>query len=382
MCVFLRKNLGANQQTLILALKKPQKGPIMDTKNYCLILAGGNGSRLWPLSRTTKPKQFLDVLGTGRTLLQQTYDRMAAFIDPKNIYISIHVDYLPFIYEQLPQVDDEHILEEPLTRGTLASVAWGTVSIARVEPEAKVFVTPSDLIIQQEDSFREDVLHSLSFVDRTPSLLVMGVAPTRPETRYGYIQLQDEVVENEDDIYCVKSFTEKPSAEFAEMFVQTGEFLWNAGMLCFHVQAMLHQLSTVPEYQLELPEMKRQAARDDDKLVPAFFHSLPNRNVDVSILERADTVYVHKGHFLWTDMGTWGGIYDDSPKDDKGNVLMGDKVHLYNCENNLVCLPSGQTLVAKGLKDYVIVSQGDILMICPREDVAAMRKMHTDTKFG
>lgn len=354
----------------------------MENKNYCLILAGGNGSRLWPLSRTTKPKQFLDILGLGRTLLQLTYDRVSSFIDTKNIYISTHVDYLPYIYEQLPQVDDEHILEEPISRGTLASVAWGTVSIARVDPEAKVFVTPADLIIQQEDAFQEDVLHSLSFVNRHPSILVVGVEPTRPETRYGYIQLHEQEVKGEDDIYRVKSFTEKPSAEFAEMFVQTGEFLWNAGMTCFHVQAMLEELTRIPEYQQELPEMMRQAESGDDKLVPAFFHTLPNRNVDVSIMERAETVFVHKGNFLWSDMGTWGGIYDDSPKDDKGNVLIGDKVHLYNCENNLVCLPAGQTLVAKGLKDYVVVAQGDILMICPREDVAAMRKMHTDTKFG
>lgn len=354
----------------------------MRNKNYCLILAGGNGSRLWPLSRTTKPKQFLDILGLGRTLLQLTYDRVSSFIDPQNIYISTHVDYLPYVYEQLPQVDDEHILEEPLSRGTLASVAWGTVSIARVDPEAKVFVTPSDLIIQQEDAFQEDVLHSLSFVDRHPSILVMGVEPTRPETRYGYIQLHEQVVKGEDDIYRVKSFTEKPSAEFAEMFIQTGEFLWNAGMTCFHVKAMLEELGRIPEYQQELPEMMRQAECADDKMVPAFFHTLPNRNVDVSIMEQAENVYVHKGNFLWSDMGTWGGIYDDSPKDDKGNVLIGDKVYLYNCENNLVCLPTGQTLVAKGLQDYVVVSQGEILMICPREDVAAMRKMHTDTKFG
>lgn len=354
----------------------------MKNHNYCIILAGGNGSRLWPMSRTAHPKQFIDVLGTGRTLLQQTYERMAAIIDPVNIYISTQVGYLPLVYQQLPQVDDLHILEEPVRRGTLASVAWGTVVVARQDADANVFVVPADMVIEDEEAFRQDVHHSLSFVSQHEGLLVMGVKPTRPETGYGYIQRYDHHVEHEGDIYSVKSFTEKPSQEFAQMFMQEGDFLWNTGMLFFPVQVMLQQLSALPEYQMELPAMKAEAEIDDDKLVPAFFHTLPNRNVDVSILERCDVVYVHEGHFKWADLGTWAGIYTDTQKDSEGNVVLSDNALLYDCKNNLVRLPGNQRLVVKGLEDYAIVSDGDILMICPRQDAVAMRRMYTDMKFG
>ena len=355
----------------------------MNEHHYCLILAGGNGSRLWPVSRTTKPKQFLDLLGTGRTQLQQTYDRVSQCIDPSRIYVSTNVDYLPLVYEQLPQVDDHHILEEPLRRGTLAAVAWGTVVIAREDADATLFVVPSDHLITNELAFQQDVQHSLEFASQNEGLLVMGVEPNRPETGYGYIQLQDTTHLGEDDIYRVKSFTEKPSADFARIFMEEGNFLWNAGMFCFRAQVMLQQLCTlVPEYQVEMPRMMADAEDADPKFVPEFFASLPNLNVDVSIMERSSNVYVHKCRFGWADLGTWGSIYDDSEKDEDGNAVINAKAHLYNCSGTLVRLPAGQTLVAKGLEDYVVVSEGDILMICPRGDIAAMRRMHTDTKFG
>lgn len=355
----------------------------MKDSNYCLILAGGNGSRLWPVSRSAKPKQFLDLLGTGRSQLQQAYDRIASFIDPSHIYISTNVDYLPLIYEQLPQVDDKHILEEPIRRGTLAAVAWGTASIHQADPDARIFVAPSDQLITGEKQFQEDVLHSLDFCRRTGGMAVLGVSPNRPETGYGYIQMQEDPIEGEEDIYRIKSFTEKPSKEFADIFLEEGDFLWNTGMFCFTSKVMLHQLATlVPEYETAMPRMMADAQNDDARLVPDFFKTLPNLGVDVSILERSEEVYVHKCLFGWTDLGTWSGIYDDSQKDDAGNAAINTRAHLYDCHDTLVRLPNGHTLVAKGLDGYVIAAEGDILMICPRQDVAAMRKMHTDTKFG
>ena len=177
----------------------------MADNKYCLILAGGNGTRLWPISRTVKPKQFLDLFGTGRTLLQQTYDRVAKFIDPSHIYVSTNVAYLPLVYEQLPEVDDMHILEEPLRRGTLAAVAWGSVFIAKQNPQSTLFVTPSDQIILKEEQYQEDVLEGLNFVSENEGLLVMGITPSRPETGYGYIQMNDDKPLSHD-IYPVKSF--------------------------------------------------------------------------------------------------------------------------------------------------------------------------------
>ena len=356
----------------------------MKNPNYCLILAGGNGTRLWPVSRTTKPKQFLDLLGTGSTQLQQTYRRMAAFIEPDHIYISTHVDYLPLVYEQLPEVDDQHILEEPIRRGTLAAVAWGTAYLSNIDPQATVFVTPADHLITDEATFQRDVLHCLAFASQHEELVVMGVQPSRPETGYGYIQVQGSTVEGEDDIYRVKSFTEKPSLDFARIFLQEGDFLWNAGMFCFRADVMLRELvSLVPEYHEELPRMMEEARVSDPRLVPAFFHSLPNRNVDLSILERSSAVCVHRGHFGWADLGTWTSIYDDATLDDEKNaIISAQRTHLYDCHGCLVRLPGGQTLVAKGLDGYVVAGEGDILMICPLDDVAAMRRMHTDTKFS
>ena len=354
----------------------------MADNKYCLILAGGNGSRLWPISRTVKPKQFLDLFGTGRTLLQQTYDRVAKFIDPSHIYVSTNVAYLPLVYEQLPELDDMHILEEPVRRGTLASVAWGSVFIAKQNPQATLFVTPADQIILKEEQYRQDVLHGMEFASENDGLLVMGITPSRPETGYGYIQMNDDRPLSHD-IYPVKSFTEKPDAEFANIFMQEENFLWNTGLLCFNTRVMLDNLfMLIPEYRLEIPRLMAEAESNDPKLVPENFNVLPNRNMDVSILERSEHVYVQRGRFGWADIGTWASIGKDLPANDEGNILLNTDAHLYECSGNIVRLPEGRTAVIKGLKDYVVAEEGEILMICPRQDVAAMRRMHTDTKFG
>ena len=354
----------------------------MTDNRYCLILAGGNGSRLWPISRTTKPKQFLDLFGTGRTLLQQTYDRVAQFFDPSHIYISTNVAYLPLVYEQLPEVDDLHILEEPLRRGTLAAVAWGSVFIAKQDPQATLFVTPSDQLILREELYRQDVLAALQFVGENDALLVMGVTPSRPETGYGYIQTDDDSPLS-GDIFPVKTFTEKPDAHFADIFLQEGNFLWNTGLLCFSTHVMLDNLFTlVPEYRIEIPRMMMEAESADPKHVPESFNVLPNYNIDVSILERSEHVYVQRCHFGWADIGTWASISKDVPADADENVLMGTEAYLYECSGNIIRLPEGRKAVIKGLNNYVVAEEGEILMICPREDVTAMRLMHTDTKFG
>jgi len=354
----------------------------MANNNYCLILAGGNGSRLWPVSRTTKPKQFMDLLGMGRSMLQQTYDRVSQFISQDHIYISTNLDYLPIVHEQLPMVDDMQILEEPLRRGTLAAVAWGTVMIAKVDPKANVFVTPADHLILQEQNYQSDVLSALDFVNSHEALLVTGIRPTRPETGYGYIQV-GEVQEDSRGIAMVKSFTEKPNEDFARMFIEEGDFLWNSGLFYFNVNVMLSNLySLVPEYQIEIPRMMAEAESSNPRMVPEFFSSLPNLNIDISILERSDHVYVQQGHFGWTDLGTWASLYDDTPRNKEGNVLLNTKAFLYDSHNNIIRLPEGRTAVIKGLHDYVVAEEGEILMICPREDAAAMRKMHVDTKFS
>ena len=350
--------------------------------NYCLILAGGNGTRLWPVSRTTLPKQVLDLLGTGRTMLQNTYERVSHIFAPDHIYISTNSDYLPIVHEQLPQVTDENILEEPIRRGTLAAVAWGTVVIAKQNRQANIFMTPSDHLILQDEAYRNDVLSGLDFVAKNEKLLVTGIRPSRPETDYGYIQM-DESEQLAEGIYRVKSFTEKPNAEFAQVFIDEGDFLWNSGLSFFNVNVMLSNLyHHVPEYRIEIPRMMAEAETGTPTMVPEFFSSLPNLNIDISIMERSENVCVQQGHFGWADLGSWASLFDDAPSDEQGNVLLNSRAFLYDCQNNVIRLPNGRTAVIKGLKDYVIAEEGEILMICPREDVAAMRRMHTDTKFS
>ncbi len=345
--------------------------------NYCLILAGGVGSRLWPVSRVSKPKQFLDLFGVGRTLLQQTYDRFARFIAPDHIYVSTNVDYLPLVYEQLPEVNDAHILEEPLRRGTLAAVAWGTAVICNADPEARVISSPADQLIMGENEFQEDVLHALDYSGREHCVVSLGVHPTRPETEYGYIQLGDDVIEG--DFYHVKSFTEKPELPFAEMFLNDGGFLWNTGLFTFSVGTMLDALSNlVPEYQLELPKIMADAGISDPKFLPEVFRVLPNLSFDLGVLERTKGALVHECHFTWADLGTWATLRIGA--DHNENVLMGTKALMHNCQGNVVRLSDGRFAIIEGLTDYVVAEEGDVLLICPKKR-ASVRMMMNNSQL-
>lgn len=351
----------------------------MEKHDYCLILAGGIGSRLWPMSRKSRPKQFIDIFGTGRTLLQETYERFARFMDPSHIYVSTNVDYLPFVYQQLPQLDDMHILEEPLRRGTLAAVAWGTVFIKSIDPKANVIVTPADQSITDEASFQDDVRRALKFVSEGDRLMVMGLRPTRPETGYGYVQMGDET--GQPDIARLKTFTEKPELQFAEIFLKDGSFLWNTGIFLFNVDAMLDNIyRLVPEYQVEIPKMMADAEVQDPKFLPDFFSELPKLSVDMGIMEKSENVYVYTSHFGWADLGTWGTLNANAQGDKDGNLLLDTQAHLYDCQGNVVRLPKGRVAIIEGLKDFVVAEEGDVLMICPKDHVATMRRMMTEAQ--
>ncbi len=348
---------------------------------YCLILAGGVGSRLWPVSRKEHPKQFIDLFGTGRTLLQQTYDRYARMLDPSHIFVSTHVDYLSLVHEQLPNVDDLHILEEPVQRGTLAAVAWGTVFISRIDPLATIVVSPADHMIMGEDDFRDDVLHGMKFAHEHNAITVMGVRASRPETEYGYIQIGDQS-ETDDDIYRVKSFTEKPTLDFAKLFVQDGGFLWNVGIFAFDASVMLQNIyQLVPDYEQAIPQMMIDAESNDAQLLPDFFSVLPNLSIDLSVLERSGNVFVHQCQFGWADLGAWGTLSVNA--DNSGNILLNTDGILHNCHNNVICLPDGRMAFIEGLDDFVIAEENDVLIICPKNR-QAVRRLRTEAqmKFG
>ena len=348
--------------------------------NFCVILAGGIGSRLWPVSRRELPKQFLDWFGTGRTLLQQTYDRFCKIISPDNIFIVTNEHYKELVEAQLPDVNKDRILKEPIRRNTLPSVAWATTCIAQLCSEARVIVSPADQLILQENNFDDDVLKGLDFVGRKDCLLTMGVRPTRPDIGYGYIQAHENV---EEGFFArVKSFTEKPAIEFAKVFMESGEFYWNTGLYLYHVKSMMKAIhDLVPDYRDSLTEGGEESGKDAFCRVPVHFDTLPNLSLDYSILEKSENVYVQVCDFGWADLGSWSSLHNDTQRDMQDNVLLDTEALLYNSEGNVICLPKGRIAVVDGLKGFVVAERGNVLMICPKNDSAALRRMMTDSQM-
>ena len=363
------------------------------TANYfCLILAGGVGSRLWPVSREKCPKQYLDLIGTGRTLIQQTYDRFSTFIRPENIYVSTQESYLPLLHEQLPQLPRHQILSEPVRRGTLAPVAWATSAIANLCPEACIVVTPADQEIYDNQVFQEDVLHAMDIASSNEGVITLGVQPTRPETGYGYVQM-GEPAKRAADIFKVKTFTEKPSVDFARMFCESGEFLWNTGLFVFGAQYMLSNiLKHVPEYRDDFPELANLGATATTDETPRFYTSLPNLSLEYALLEHTEHRYVQHCNFGWADVGTWQCLSTDAvhaPRvntpvppidvktDGRQNVTLHSEALFDDASDNLVRLSDGHIAVISGLEGYVVAEQDGVLMICPKDDAAAMRRLQT-----
>ena len=384
----------------ILALENLTNKNKMTTladNNYCLILAGGVGSRLWPVSREACPKQFLDFSGTGRTLLQQTYDRFVRFMAADHIFVSTQDSYLPLLQEQLPDLPRQQVLAEPVRRGTLAPVAWATSAILQLCPEARIVVSPADQEIYDEQAFASDILRGMDFVGDHAGVITMCVRPTRPETGYGYAQV-GEMIDAETGIYQVKTFTEKPNEEFAQMFMESGEFYWNTGLFVFGAHYMMHNIiKHVPEYRDEFPELQDlQPSASTDK-VPRFYTALPNLSMEHAVLEHTGHKYMQRCHFGWADLGTWQGIATDAihapstntphpptdvKADGRGNVTVHSEALFDNASDNIVRLPSGHMAVVSGLDGFVITEENGVLMICPKKDAAAQRRLQTLAHLG
>lgn len=361
-------------------------------KNYCLILAGGVGSRLWPASREKCPKQFMDFEGSGFTLIQQTYHRFARFIKPENIFVSTQEGYLGLLMEQLPQLPREQILAEPVRRGTLAPVAWGASVISHLCPDARIVVSPADQQIHDLDAFEADILQGLDFAATHEGVVTMGMNPTRPETAYGYVQM-DDIVDTTAQIYRIKTFTEKPDSEFANIFMSSGEFLWNTGLFVFNVQYMVHNIiKHVPVYRDEFPELSDPAASLSPLQAPLFYTALPNLSMEYAVLEHTGHRYVQRCRFGWADLGSWPSIDADAQAasvtnspypptdvrvDGRGNVTLHSEALFDNATGNIVRLPSGHMAVISGLDNFVITEEAGVLMICPKNDTAAMRRLQT-----
>jgi len=352
----------------------------MDKKNsYCVIMCGGIGSRFWPFSRTHLPKQFLDFFGTGRSLIQQTFDRFNKIIPTENIYVVTNALYADLIKEQLPLLKANQILMEPARRNTAPCIAWASYHIRALNPNASIVVAPSDHLILKESEFLHAVEEGLDFVSKDDKLLTLGIKPNRPETGYGYIQIAEQVGEN---FYKVKTFTEKPELELAKVFVSTGEFYWNSGLFMWNVNSIIKAgEKLLPEIALKLNEKKELFGTNEEQdYINEVFPSCPNVSIDFGLMEKADNVYISLGDFGWSDLGTWDSLYDLSDKDSDGNVTLKCKSMIYNGKNNIIALPDNKLAVIDGLDGYLVAESENVLLIC-KKDEGAIRKYVNDTQI-
>ena len=339
---------------------------------YCVILAGGKGRRLWPSSREELPKQFIDFFSEGRTQLQQTFDRFASIIPIENIYINTSKQYLDVVCRQLPELSRDNIMAEPIHRNTAPSVAWATHRIGKLNPEAKIIVSPSDQSIFNIDIFRRNVLEGMDFVAHHDCLLTMGIKPTRPEPGYGYIQEGENA--GTDNIFKVKAFTEKPDESFAQMFWESGEWYWNTGLFLSNVQFLtscLYNFLPVVLRNLDA-RMKDFSIEEENNFVQEFFPSYPNLSIDYGVLEKSENVYVMKCDFGWADLGSWHGIYESRSRGDGDNVIIDSDVIIENSRNNIIKLPKGRLGVIDALEGYIVAEHDNVLLICKKENSSSL----------
>ncbi|MBQ5729938.1 MAG: mannose-1-phosphate guanylyltransferase [Bacteroidaceae bacterium] len=344
--------------------------------NYCIILAGGEGRRLWPCSRKYMPKQFIDFFGTGRTLLQQTYDRFAQFIPRENIFVSTFKDYENLVFEQLPEIPQDNVLIEPVQMSTSPAVAWASYHISSINPEANIVVSPADQHIVNTKRFEQQVHHALDFVANNNVFLAMGVPATMPNTAYGYIQMGEEVKDGE--LYRVKSFQEKPAQEYANLFVESGEFLWNTGLFMWNVQSMTKLMREVAPLVAERIEAAAGTVAKDENLalVRDYYPESLSSSIDLLILDTCQNVYVYQCDFGWADVGCWPELHKVMKKDVDGNVVLGkSKVFMSGSSNNIVSVSDKKAVIVNGLDGYLIAENDNVLVICPNDKPTTVRRL-------
>ena len=387
--------------------------------NYCVIMAGGVGSRFWPYSREEKPKQFLDFFGTGRSLLQMTVDRFRPIVPIENMFIVTNIMYKQMIMEQIPDLKEGQILCEPARRNTAPCIAYATAHIRALclqkaygltkdecmkyegytkegsmkgnktlpkyqeidwekpEMQANIVVAASDHLILEEEKFRETIVRAFEFVSKNKAICTLGMQPTRPETGYGYIQfVRDKLNEAKGerlgakDIYPVKTFTEKPNLEMAKVFLESGDFLWNSGIFIWNLQTISEAFRyLLPEVADHFREGELlMGTEEEEDFIEQMFPKCPSISIDYGIMEKADNVYVMPSSFGWSDLGTWGSLYELSEKDPQKNVSLHSDVHFYDATGNIVVLEPGKKVIVQGVDDMIIAEQGGALLVCKKAE--------------
>ena len=352
----------------------------MNIHPYVAIMAGGIGSRFWPMSRTNFPKQFLDILNTGKTLIQSTFERYAAFIPVENIYVVTSQEYVNIVKNQLPDLPLQNILGEPSRKNTAPCIAYISFKLLQKDPQASLIVAPSDHLILDPVGFNKVCLEALSFVNKHNAFITLGIKPTNPNTGYGYIQYEQPAVT--DNVYKVKTFTEKPNLELAKAFVASGEFLWNAGILVWQVK------NIIGAFEKYLPEMFEVFAAEQDKFntteeenaLQQIYPLCTNISIDFGIMEKADNVYVIPSSFGWSDLGTWNSAWENMEKDYLGNAVAGGNVIVFDTQRCVVNTPNDKLVVLQGLEDYIVVDTQDVLLICKKEKEQDIKEYVAEVK--
>jgi mannose-1-phosphate guanylyltransferase len=351
---------------------------------YCVIMAGGIGSRFWPMSRTAHPKQFMDILGTGQTLLQQTYTRFLRLCPKENIFVVTNDSYVDLVKEQIPGITDATILSEPMRKNTAPCVAYACYKIAELNPNAVTVIAPSDHLITKEDTFVKAIKSCFKKAMSEDCLVTLGIRPSRPDTGYGYIQyVESEVQESDARIKKVKTFTEKPDLEMAKFFLQSGDFLWNSGIFIWSIKSILKAFET---HSPEMAALFKEGAGvyntpQETAFIGDVYAHCKNISIDYAVMEKADNVYVRSSVIGWSDLGTWGSLYDHIPADDSKNAVVGKNVITYNSKNCIVNVPKDKLVILQGLDGYIVVESDGILLVCKKEDEQQIKNFVNDVKI-
>lgn len=353
----------------------------MKSETFCVIMAGGIGSRFWPVSRNKAPKQFLDILGVGRTLLQQTFDRFEPLCPLENILVVTNREYASLVKEQLPKLKDNQILAEPFRKNTAPCIAFANTVIKKRNPNATIIVTPADHIITGESKLHESIKTGLEFASNNDALLTLGIKPHKPETGYGYIQIGKQIHKEFPSISRVKTFTEKPNEEMATIFFESGEFFWNSGIFIWSLSSIEHAFKKhLPEINILFTSIDKSPEANNQQILEKTYTECENISIDYGIMEKADNVFVEITNFGWSDLGTWSSLHEASEKDANSNVTVNGKSILYDSSNCIIHIPKDKVCVVEGLSDYIIVESGNAIMICPRGSEQRIRQFSTDVK--
>ena len=349
---------------------------------YLVVMAGGIGSRFWPFSRTHHPKQFHDVMGVGRSMLQLTVDRFQEVCPIENVFIVTNRDYHDLVQQHLPTLPADQILGEPIGRNTAPCIAYASYRIAQRDPRATIIVTPADHAVQHEEEFRRVIRQAVDAARAHDILITLGIQPSRPDTGYGYIQYMDDAANTlSGSLFKVKTFTEKPNLELANMFLESGDFLWNSGLFVWRADVILHAFR---QYLSDIAEVFEEGAdqlgtAQEDEFISEAYSRCRNISIDYGVMEKADNVYVLPADFGWSDLGTWDSLHRIGQADARGNVVDGDVI-LYDTSGCVIKTPPERLVVVQGLEDYIVAEYDNVLLICKRTEEQRVKEFVADVK--